>query len=780
MKTRIGIVNKISLAVIIPSIILLSATAWLVSRELKEKGGEISRQLAVKSAETIAAKIHAGLESEMQTARTLASQLGDLDSLTHSELERFQLKAFSGFLTNSDFAQSIWIDRLPVPETKDEQTKRELHTYAKNGNGTTAFQKRNPAQTSRAHRTAFLDISKGGKEKLLPPLKVKNSYPNASACVPILNEFGQFKGMLKYVFSLASISQIVKANSTEDYEVLLTNSDGKTLFASNKNTDKSNLLGQYEGRNAELRKVMDSGHGAFTFEPEDQDRIICLTPVKLGKSDEYWMLGVTYSLKRHWEAASEVFLSIFLFLTAGYLGLSLIARIAVTKVAKPLQILTEHLKRMAKGEIKSFKNDSNKKDQDEIYDIGRSLNKVIKGLKKKQAFAAEIGKGNLHENLKLESDGDVLGQELIRMRDNLLISKLKEDDEKWISDGLAMFANLLKDNDADTNGFSVTIISALVRRLKANQGSIFLIRNEGDDEYLELEGTYAYDHERVRENRIEVGDTLIGQCALEKDPIFLTDIPDGYTSITSGLGEATPSCICIYPLMAHDEVYGVIEIASFTVFGEKEKSFLTKVSDSLALAFRKIQTSEDTLTLLRQSQQQAEELKTQEEEMRQSMEELAVTQEHMERAQWELRLQRQNLQGIVDSLKVNILAFDQNFKILTINKALKSRYVGTVYDVMDVGVCILDLLDEKDKADWMPRYKAALAGKETELLLELQSKGLTSFRYYNVSPIFDDQNEVIGAAVLSNDVTDNKEYYCQRLEPIFYNMDTATVASNDQ
>ena len=70
--------------------------------------------------------------------------------------------------------------------------------------------------------------------------------------------------------------------------------------------------------------------------------------------------------------------------------------------------------------------------------------------------------------------------------------------------------------------------------------------------------------------RIEIGEGLTGTCALEKQTIFLTDIPDNYIEITSGLGDAPPRSILIVPMKTEEAIFGIIELASFNVFKAHE------------------------------------------------------------------------------------------------------------------------------------------------------------------------------------------------------------------
>ena len=134
---------------------------------------------------------------------------------------------------------------------------------------------------------------------------------------------------------------------------------------------------------------------------------------------------------------------------------------------------------------------------------------------------------------------------------------------------------------------------------------------------------------------MDFGSGLVGQCILEKGTLYLTDVPDNYVRITSGLGGANPNALIIVPLKSNEQVYGALELASFERFKPHEISFIEKIAESIAATVGTARGSERTKELVEQLQQQTEEMKSQEEEMRQNMEELSATQEEMLRKEKE-------------------------------------------------------------------------------------------------------------------------------------------------
>jgi len=279
---------------------------------------------------------------------------------------------------------------------------------------------------------------------------------------------------------------------------------------------------------------------------------------------------------------------------------------------------------------------------------------MVESLHSASKFALEIGEGKFDSNFQPKSEDDTLGNALTQMRNRLSEVATEERKRSWGIEGLAIFSDILRKDNDNIEVLSNNLISKMIDYLGANQGAIFVVNDE--DQYennpvLKLTGCYAYDRQKFMEKDIRKGEGLAGQCWIEAKKIFMTNIPDEYINIRSGLGDAAPNAVLIAPLMVNDEILGVIELAGFKVFEDYEIEFVEKVAESIASTLKSVKVNVRTVNLLTESKNQAEVMQQQEEEMRQNMEEMQATQEMFDTKEDEYKSEIAELKKQINQLR---------------------------------------------------------------------------------------------------------------------------------
>lgn len=285
-------------------------------------------------------------------------------------------------------------------------------------------------------------------------------------------------------------------------------------------------------------------------------------------------------------------------------------------------------------------------------------------------FADNISQGNLQIEYTA-AEADKLGQSLLNMRNSLMVSAQREEREKFSTTGLARVGEILRQHADSLEILCDRVIEEIVKYMKANQGEIFMVEaNENGNDYLKLMACRAWDRKKYLKKSVDFGEGLVGQAALEKRSIFITDVPNNFITLSSGLGSANPKCVLIVPLKSEEEIVGVIELASFKIFADYEIMFLEKVGESIASTMITTQNNQRNKDLLEKSNQLAEQMRAQEEAIKQNLEEMQATQEEMSRKEAEIkRLLQDSLQN-EQRLKEKISEIE---KIEATNKAQNDK-----------------------------------------------------------------------------------------------------------
>ncbi|MBN1115893.1 MAG: PAS domain S-box protein [Bacteroidales bacterium] len=244
---------------------------------------------------------------------------------------------------------------------------------------------------------------------------------------------------------------------------------------------------------------------------------------------------------------------------------------------------------------------------------------------------------NYDEELEVLDNKDILKKSLTNLRNTLktnkqIVEKQRTEDEKrnWHAEGHARFGEILRNNN-DFEKLAFNVVKELTDYVGAIQGGFFHLEEENGNKFFNLIAFYAYGRKKYADKTTPWGKGLIGTAAREQKTIHMENIPNGYVSVTSGLGKTNPNQLIVAPMVSEGELFGVLEITSLNEFTEDHINFIEKVAGNTASTLSTVRMNLQTSQLLKESKEQAQALASQEEEMRQNMEELKATQEEAAR-----------------------------------------------------------------------------------------------------------------------------------------------------
>ncbi len=273
--------------------------------------------------------------------------------------------------------------------------------------------------------------------------------------------------------------------------------------------------------------------------------------------------------------------------------------------------------------------------------IANNLTEII-------SSTSAVTAGDFDQTIKIDTRDEVgdLARAFNDMVSNLKTVTVENERRIWQATGQTELAEQMR-GEQELPVLARTIISTLCRYLDAQVGALYVRK----DDVLSMLGSYAYNKRKNLSNQYEIGEGLVGQATLEKQLIMLSNAPDDYIEVQSGLGESRPGTILVLPFIYEDRVDGVIELASFDKWSDEQIGFLESVAENIAVTFNMVHARTRMQELLDETQTQTlelqgktEEMEAQQEELRQTNDELGKQTSILEESEQSLKTQQEELQ----------------------------------------------------------------------------------------------------------------------------------------
>ncbi len=243
---------------------------------------------------------------------------------------------------------------------------------------------------------------------------------------------------------------------------------------------------------------------------------------------------------------------------------------------------------------------------DNVNQLAANLTSQVRAI---ADVATAVTEGDLTRQVGVQASGEVavLKDKLNEMIRNLRETTRQNTEQDWLKTNLERFARMLQGH-RDLGTVSNMILSELAPLVSAHHGVFYALTEERDEPVLQRQAGYGITSAKEMPRRFALGEGLVGQCALEKRRIVITDVPADYVRISSGLGDSPPLNIIVLPILFEGSVRAVVELASFSVFSATHKAFLDQLTESIGIVLNTIEANAVTVTLLEQAQSQAHEL----------------------------------------------------------------------------------------------------------------------------------------------------------------------------
>jgi HAMP domain-containing protein/CheY-like chemotaxis protein/signal transduction histidine kinase len=285
--------------------------------------------------------------------------------------------------------------------------------------------------------------------------------------------------------------------------------------------------------------------------------------------------------------------------------------------------------------------------------------------------ATAVTKGDLTRSIQVDARGEVseLKDNINTMITNLRLTTDLNTEQDWLKTNLARFTNMLQ-GQRDLATVGRLLLPELTPLVNAHRGVIYQVQNE-DRPQLRLLAAYASDGANPHAQVIQVGEGLIGQCAMDKRQRLVSDIPDDAIPINSALLRMAPKNLVVLPVLFENQVKAVIELASVSTFTTSQMAFLEQLTDSIGIVLNSIEATMQTEGLLTQSQQLAGELQTQQKELQQTNEQLE--QKAQQLAERNVEVERKN-QEIEQARR----ALEEKATELSLTSKYKSEFLANM------------------------------------------------------------------------------------------------------
>lgn len=474
--------------------------------------------------------------------------------------------------------------------------------------------------------------------------------------------------------------------------------------------------------------------------------------------DNFTMICINRLDEIRAEQNSTLFRSIAI-VSAILLLLAVCIIITSRSIVKPFSSVKKLIERITNGEYSLDKYiPESSKIPHEWFSVISSIRGLAKSLKNTSDFATQLKDKKLESEYEESITKNPIGASLVTLRNDMIETSEKErqrfNEERqnqWATEGHSIFSDILRNNISDIHNLCNAVIDRLVPYINVTQGGIFIRTTLPDDkntECFELYAVFAFGHQRFHRRTLALDEGIIGACAMEKHTIIINEVPDNYTEIGSGLGQAKPKALMFVPLIYNDYLYGVMEFAAFVTFEQYQIQFVERISENIASTIANAKINEQTTELLQQSRQQSKLMEEREDQLKNEIESLnslvLATQSELSQIEQVNNAMNKTMLVAIFSTKGDTLEANRRFALrytLDVNDIRRKN----VYEILQL---TLSKYDEFKKV-WDNVKQGSTETYNIEFRINKDTRKIKN----TFIPIYDAENNVSRILCLAADIT---------------------------
>ncbi|MBO2455481.1 HAMP domain-containing protein [Actinomadura barringtoniae] len=311
---------------------------------------------------------------------------------------------------------------------------------------------------------------------------------------------------------------------------------------------------------------------------------------------------------------------------------------------------------------------------DNVNELAGNLTTQVRAIAE---VASAVARGDMTRAIAVEARGEVAE---LKDNVNLMVANLRETTraKDWLESNLARIAGLMQGH-RDLVEVASLILSELTPLVTAHYGAFFLAQREsGGEPVLRLIAGYGYRGQGRLNEEIVFGQGLVGQAAVEKKRLIIIDTPPDYIKISSGLGESSPACVVVLPIVFEDEVLGVIELAAFSRFSDVHLAFFDQFVHTIGVAINTIIANARTEALLGESQRLTRELQERSGELQRQQAELRRSNAELEEKAALLAQQNREIEVQNTEIEQARRALEERAEQLALSSRYKSNFLANM------------------------------------------------------------------------------------------------------